>query len=410
MDAFFAAVEQLDDPALRGKPVIVGSPNARGVVAAASYEARKFGVRSAMPSSRAKRLCPDAIWVRGNFDRYRHFSKLVREILLDVTPEVQMASIDEAYLDVTPGAESDDDPVEVARQIQLRVDGLGLSCSIGVATGRTVAKIGSDCDKPHGITVVRPGEEAAFLSPLPLSAMPGIGPMSASRLGSFGLRTLGDVAALDDDTARALMGSHGPALALRARGIDARPVRERQPAKSISAERTFSADLTEAADVEAVLGALAEDVTTRVRAAGIAGRTVHVKARFSDFTTRTAQRTLPAPTDVADEVLPIARELLRTLWHPGVGLRLLGAGMSGFEGGAEQLDLLTAAADEVAEQRGRALAEGMDAVRTRFGPDAIVRGAAAGARKVRRREHAPMSERVDEDEAGGGDAGEEGDR
>ncbi len=372
MDAFFASVEQLDDPSLKGRPVIVGGASSRGVVAAASYEARRFGVRSAMPSVQARRLCPDGVWVRPTPGRYGEVSATVRAILESVTPLVQMVSIDEGYLDVTPGR-TGEHPVAVASRIQAEVDELGLSCSVGVATSKTVAKIASDRDKPHGITVVWPGNEAGFLAPLPVSAMPGIGPAAVKRLGTFGIRTLGDLAAMDEATAAQILGSWGPDLVERARGRGSASVRPGRFAKSVSHERTFGTDIREEPEVmEAVCG-LAEKVGARLRKHGLQGRTVHVKVRYADFTTRTAQRTLPAPTDLEREFEPVARDLVRKLWSPGVGVRLLGVGLSGFEDEAEQLGLFSEpGASE--DDRERALADGIDAVRARFGTDAIRRG------------------------------------
>ncbi len=382
MDAFFASIEQLDHPEWRGLPVIVGGEaTGRGVVAAASYEARRFGVRSAMPAATAARLCPDAVWTRGRFDRYAEVSRLIREILESFSPSVQMASIDEGYLDVTPGPYRQEDPVEVARGIQAAVDDLGLSCSIGVATSKTVAKIASEKGKPHGITVVRPGEEATFLSPMAVSAMPGVGPATASRLESLGVRTLGQVARLDEREAARLLGSHGQPLVARARGIDPSLVVEREPARSISAERTFRRDVTTSDAIDAALAALAERVGTRMRRKGVAGRTLTVKIRYSDFTTRTVRRTLAAPTDVEATFTPVARELVRSVWSEGVGVRLLGVGMSGFADSAEQLDLFAEEAGSL-DEREKALAEGVDAVRRRFGDRSVVRGTAGMGREV----------------------------
>jgi DNA polymerase-4 len=376
MDAFFTSVEQLDDPDLRGKAVIVGGSSDRGVVAAASYEARRFGVRSAMPSVQAKRLAPGAVWVKPTPGRYSEVSGWIRAILESVTPRVQMVSIDEGYLDVTPGA-TGEHPVFVAHRIQAEVDALGLSCSVGVATSRAVAKIASDVDKPHGVTVVRPGTEAAFLAPLPVSAMPGIGPAATKRLATFGVKTLGDLATMEPATAAHVLGSWGPGLVARARGEGSAEVRPGRVAKSISKERTFGTDLREDREVMEALSGLAEGVGARLRRKGMAGRTVHVKVRYADFTTRTAQRTLPAPTDLEAEFEPVARNLVRKLWSPGVGMRLLGVGLSGFEEEPEQLDLF-GEPEKADDDRARALAEGIDAVRARFGTDAIRRGGKRG--------------------------------
>jgi DNA polymerase-4 len=371
MDAFFTSVEQLDHPEWRGLPVVVGgSPEARGVIAAASYEARRYGVRSAMPSARAAQLLPpEAIWARGHFERYGEMSAKVFSIFESHSPEVQGASIDEAYLDVTPVGDAPH-PIAVARAIQTAVDELGLTCSIGVAANKTVAKIASDRDKPHGITVILPGTEAAFLAPLPVRAMPGVGPATASRLVYLGLRTLGDLAALDDETARQVMGSHGPALVRRAAGEDPRPVREREPVKSVSNERTFAADLRDKSEVRDVVSGLAEHVAGRLRRKGLKGRTIHLKLRFGDFSTKTAQVTLTEPACDGETITASVLSLLDASWAAGVGVRLLGVGVSGFGAAPRQLTLL----DDVTtsrDERRAAIDRAVDQLRERFGDDAV---------------------------------------
>jgi DNA polymerase-4 len=378
MDAFFASVEQLDHPEWRGHPVVVGgSPESRGVIAAASYEARRYGVFSAMPSARAKALLPpDAIWTRGDFARYGEMSARVFAIFDTFTPDVQGASIDEAYLGITPRTDGDgqEHPVAIARRIQAEVDGLGLSCSIGVAANKTVAKIASDRDKPHGITVVPPGSEADFLAPLPVRAMPGIGPTTARRLVSLGVRTLGDLAALDEVTAVQVLGSHGPSAVRRATGLDARPVRDRESAKSVSNERTFGTDIRDRSEVTAALAGLAEKVGGRLRRAGLAGRTVHLKLRYGDFTTRTAQVTLDEATASTDQLVHTVRALLDGLWTPGVGVRLLGVGVTGFGDAPRQLTLPDEAT-VVADERRRTIERAVDSLRERFGEDSVRFGA-----------------------------------
>ena len=257
MDAFFASVEQLDHPEWRGKPVIVGgSPTGRGVVSTASYEARRFGIHSAMPAAQAARRCPNAIWAPPRFSRYSELADAVCAIFSEFTPRVERVSIDEAYLDVTPTQHNPADPVSIASDIQRRVDALGLSCSIGVATTKTVAKIASDHDKPHGITVVPPGMEADFLAPLPASAIPGVGATTAARLRDVGIRTIGDLADLDGSSARQLLGNYGPELVARALGRDDRPVAEERTVKSVSNEHTFAHDVRERGEYGRSPGAL----------------------------------------------------------------------------------------------------------------------------------------------------------
>jgi DNA polymerase-4 len=383
MDAFFASVEQLDHPEWRGLPVVVGgSPDKRGVIAAASYEARRYGVRSAMSAARASQLLPpEAVWTRGSFERYGEISHQVFDLLRRVTPEVQAASIDEAYLDVTPGAHGEH-PLTIARAIMESVEGIGITCSVGVAAAKTVAKIASDLDKPRGLTVVWPGEEAAFLAPLDISLMPGIGPQTASRLRALGIRTLGDLAGLDDVTARQVLGNHGPSLVLRASGVDARSVRDREPVKSVSNERTFSKDIRDVAQVHDVLAGLSEHVASRLRRQALQGRTIHLKIRFADFTTKTAQETLPEPTDSTAVVAAAIMRLLKAQWTAGVGIRLLGVGVSGFGEAPRQLELLPDGSSVPDERRCR-IERTVDELRERFGDDAVGFGGRSGIRDPR---------------------------
>lgn len=375
MDAFFAAIEQLDHPEWRGKPVIVGGDkNRRGVVSTCSYEARTFGVRSAMPSARAAALCPNAIWARPRFERYSEFSRRIRQIFEDETPYVQPVSVDEAFLEVTPGRFASDDPVDVAVRIQQRVAELGLSCSVGLATSKTVAKVASDFKKPNGLTIVCPGEERAFFAPLPVRALSGVGPKSAERLEAAGIRTLGDLAALDEETATALAGSQGPMLTLRARGIDEREVVVREPRKSISNERTFAEDLHDRAEIDDVMWFLSAKVCSRMRKHDVLARTVSVKVRYGDFTTRSAQRTLTSPSSDESVIREMAQQLLESLWTQGVGVRLLGVGVSGFDDCVEQLTL---SGDEDGPQRDeeRVIIEDIDRINERFGAGTVQRGA-----------------------------------
>lgn len=382
LDAFFAAVEQLDHPEWRGRAVIVGgSPTGRGVVSTASYEARKFGIRSAMSAAQAARLAPpDAVWATPRFERYKELSDAMFAIFRDFSPYVQPISVDEAFIDISPGPTTPVDPVSIAQQISAQIDELGITCSIGVATGKTVAKIASDFDKPHGITVVPPGTERAFLAPLAIELMSGIGPKTAGRLRRHGIATLGDLAALDDRTATQLLGAHGVVTVQRCRGIDTRSVHDNAPVKSVSNERTFATDLREPAQVHSVIESLADRVGRRMRRKQLSGRTIHVKLRFSDFTTRTVQRTLSAPTDNEAVIGPIAEELIRSVWSPGVGVRLIGVGVTGLDEQAQQLDLfaeaepVAGASPKLDEDRMRRLAQGLDAVRERFGDEAVVRG------------------------------------
>jgi DNA polymerase-4 len=250
------------------------------------------------------------------------------------------------------------------------VETLGITCSVGVASSKTVAKIASDMHKPRGLTVVWPHEEAAFLAPLDIGLMPGIGPQTGSRLRALGVRTLGDLASLDEETARQVLGNHGPSAVMRAKGVDVRPVRDREPVKSVSNERTFSRDIRGDAEVRDVLAGLSEHVASRLRRKGLLGRTVHLKIRFADFTTRSAQETLPEPTDSAPDLMSAVRRLLKAQWTPGVGIRLLGVGVSGFGATPRQLDLLEDGSAGPDERRDR-IDRTVDELRERFGDGAV---------------------------------------
>ena len=383
LDAFFASVEQLDHPDWRGKPVIVGGDaDERGVVSTASYEARRYGVHSAMPSAQARRLCPDAIWTHGHFDRYRELSSQVMAFISDETPYLEQVSIDEAFFDITPGRFATEGPVEVARRIQRRVADLGITCSIGLGTSKSVAKIASERDKPRGLTVVWPGTERAFLAPLPVRAMSGIGTSAESALAKMQIRTLGQLASAPETRLRAVFGANAETMRLRALGVETSRVREAaepREVKSVSNERTFARDLTDRADVDAALALLGESVGTRLRKKGLIGRTVTVKLKFSYGQGRTIQRKLPHPTDDENVFVPAARELLDQVWERGMHVRLLGIGMSEFdhEGGIQE-DLFCPVDERGAmssERRGLSVA--IDDIRQRFGDGAVGFGRAA---------------------------------
>ncbi|MEG0323843.1 MAG: DNA polymerase IV, partial [Raoultibacter sp.] len=266
LDAFFASVEQLDHPAWRGKPVIVGGdPSKHGVVSTASYEARVFGVRSAMPASQAARLCPDAIWTHGHYDRYREMSNEIMRILVDESPAIQQVSIDEAFLDISPTAHNTEHPIRIAQRIQSRVEKLGVTCSIGLGTTKTIAKIGSDMDKPSGLTIVYPGREKDFLAPLPIRTMSGIGPAAEQALKAHNIQTLGDLAKADEALMRRIFGKNAPMIAARSNGGDLTPVAAGDPLKSVSNEITFADDLKTQNEVEAGIATMAAKVGRRLR-------------------------------------------------------------------------------------------------------------------------------------------------
>ena len=365
LDAFFASVEQLDHPEWRGKPVIVGGrSDRRGVVSTASYEARAFGGHSAMPSATAERLCPDAIWTSSHFDRYHELSAQVMGILKDESPLLEQMSIDEAYLDVSPGRYTGEDPVAIAARIQARVAELGITCSIGVATGKAVAKIASDMDKPRGLTVVYPGGEAAFLAPMDVRAMPGIGKQSAERLRRIGIRTLGALADTPLDKLTPLFGVNAQAVRDRARGIDPREIATESEVKSVSHERTFATDLVTREEIEDAIDMLGPMVGRRLRKKGLAGHTVTIKLRYADLSRRTAQKGLPANVDDETVFIPVAKRLIDEIWRPGDSVRLVGLGISGFEAHDEQLGLV---ADEELPAGNAELLSAADKIRDKFG-------------------------------------------
>lgn len=332
LDAFFASVEQLDHPAWRGKPVIVGGdPDRHGVVATASYEARAFGIHSAMPSSEAHRLCPSALWGRGRFGRYREVSCAVMRILQDETPHVQQVSIDEAFLDVSPTKVNHEHPQIIAQRIQQRIEKLGISCSIGVATSKTVAKIASEMDKPRGLTVVYPGGEPRFLAPLSLRSMSGIGPVAEEKLTAWGIKTLGQLAQMDEATLISLLGKQGSVVYLRARGKDDSPVKQDKTVKSLSSEMTFAHTVSTVKEVHGAIGSLAAKVGRRLRQKGLSGQTLRLRVKFKDRHTRSTQQRLAHVSHDELFFTPYLYEMLDRLWFPGVELLLVGVGMSDFE-------------------------------------------------------------------------------
>lgn len=375
LDAFFCEVEALHDPSLQGKAFAVGGrPEHRGVIASCSYAARRYGVHSAMPTARALQLCPELLLVPGHGAWYRDASRQVMEHLYNLTNLVEQLSIDEAFLDVS---DLRPPPRAIAEELQKRIrDEVHLPCSLGVATNMLVAKIANNVGKasargagpPMAIQVVQPGEEAAFLAPLPVSELWGVGPKTAETLLNLGIRTIGELASWSEADLLRRFGKHGEDLARRARGIDTRPVTPEHEVKSISHETTFTEDVTGEAELRRTLGRLSEDVGRRLRRAGLAGGTVKLKLRWSDFTTLTRQVTLKAPTDRDNDIYQAAQALLTATWSPGKPVRLIGVGVSNLMEPVEQLQLWDGSA-----QKGRRLQEALDDVRTRFGRDAIQR-------------------------------------
>ena len=334
LDAFYTSVEQRDDPRLRGRPVVVGgSPEGRGVVAAASYEARRFGVRSAMPMRTALQRCPQAIRVQPRFDRYQQVSRQVMAIFREITPLIEPLSLDEAYLDVTESVSAFGRPPEmIAADLKARVKSeLGLAISVGVATSKSVAKIASDMDKPDGLTVVPPGTERTFLAPLGVEKLWGIGPKTAARLAREDVRVIGDLVSRSDEWLEQRFGRLGPGMRRLALGQDDRAVEVRRDRKSVSAETTLPQDTGDPEVLFELVDRLSQRVGSHLAGKGMRGQTVRVKLRLADFTTFTRQATLAEPVESPEEIAGSARELLRRELQPGRMFRLVGVGASGFQ-------------------------------------------------------------------------------
>ena len=330
MDAFYASVEQRDDPALRGRPVAVGGSRARGVVAAASYEARSFGVRSAMPSSTAIRRCPDLVFVRPRFDVYSGISRQIRAIFADYTPLVEPLSLDEAYLDVTDDIRGLGSARAIAAEIRARIAAdTGLTASAGVSYNKFIAKLASDQNKPDGMCVIPPGHGAAFVASLPVKRFHGVGPVTAAKMASLGIETGADLRDRSLAWLQAHFGSYAQYLFRAARGEDDRPVRSNRAAKSVGAERTFETNLVTTDELHTALDRVIEAAWERIERAGLAGRTITLKLRHPDFRTITRARSLAEPT--ADRAVFVAAGhalLAAQLPVPG-GVRLLGLTLSG---------------------------------------------------------------------------------
>ncbi|SEM77197.1 DNA polymerase-4 [Sphingomonas gellani] len=339
MDAFYASVEQRDDPALRGRPVAVGGSRARGVVAAASYEARAFGVRSAMPSVTAIRRCPELVFVPPRFDVYRAVSAQIRAIFADYTPLIEPLSLDEAYLDVTEDLRGLGSARAIAEDIRARIrETTGLTASAGVSYNKFIAKLASDQNKPDGLCVIPPGKGAAFVAALPVSRFHGVGPVTARRMEGLGIQTGADLRARDLPFLQQHFGSHAAYLHGAARGEDHRPVRVDRPAKSIGAERTFETDLIDPAALSEALDRVADAAWVRVERHGARGRTVTLKLRFSDFRTITRARSSSVPVADRDRFRAIGDELLAQQMPLASGIRLLGLTLSALGSAPEEPD------------------------------------------------------------------------
>ena len=372
MDAFFASVEQLDIPEYRGKALIIGGGE-RGVVATASYEARRFGVHSAMPMFRARQLCPHGIFIPGRMQRYREKSREIMAILDRFSPLVEPASIDEAYLDLTGLERLYGSVRTIAGAVQRTILAeTGLTCSLGAAPVKFLAKIASDLRKPAGLTILAPDDIPAFLRTLPVGVIPGVGRRTLEILEGLGVRTAADVSRLPPAFWRKRLGKFGDVLCRRAQGIDLRPVEPRLVSKSESAENTFAADISDREELRAWLLRQAERVGYSLRRRNLAGRTITLKIIFADFRRKTRSRTLGQPTNLTRTIYETARDLLDELAPEGL-LRLIGVGVSHFGNGTGQLPLLPAPEDEK-RKRDAALDAALDTLRGRFGADAVIRG------------------------------------
>jgi DNA polymerase IV len=389
MDAFFVSVEELYDPSLKGQAVVVGGQrDERGVVSAASYAARKFGVHSAMPLRTAAKMCPHAIFVDGHPDRYREFSEKVHKVLGTFSPQVEMASIDEAYLDMTGTERLHGPPLKAAHSLHQRMKAdTGLNCSVGIGTSRLIAKVSSGQAKPNGVLYIVPGEEAKFLAPLDVREIPGVGKVMEGHLHALGIKKVGDLARLDESELNDRFGKWGLALAGKARGEDAggwfdSEVGADTDAKSISHEHTYNEDTADATQLEATLTRLSEMVARRLRESGFHARTVQLKLRYKDFTTLTRAHTLATPTQLDTEIFEQVRALFRKNWKKGVPVRLLGVQASSFTSQPDQINLL----EGNRQQRWKDAMAAADRLRDKFGESSV--GLAAGMRgSFRERTH-----------------------
>ncbi len=386
MDAFFVSVEELFDPALKGKPVVVGGQrDERGVVSAASYAARKFGVHSAMPLRTAAKLCPQAIFVDGHPERYREYSGKVHEVLGHFSPLVEMASVDEAYLDMTGTERLHGRPLKSAHRLHAEMKAVTqLNCSVGIGTSRLIAKVSSAKAKPNGVLWILPGQEAKFLAPLAVGDIPGVGKVTEQKLHAMNIQKVGDLAKLEDRDLEQRFGKWGLALAGKSRGEDAggwfdNEVGESVDAKSISHEHTFNDDTGDAERLLSTLMRLSEMVARRLREAGVFARTIQLKLRYKDFTTITRAHSLDQPTQMDNQIFEQIRRLFFDNWRKGAPVRLLGVQASNFESGSAQLDLL----EPNQQQRWQNALAAMDHLRDKFGESAVglARGMKGGFRE-----------------------------
>jgi DNA polymerase IV len=389
MDAFFVSVEELYDPLLKGMAVVVGGQrDERGVVSAASYEARKFGVHSAMPLRTAAKMCPHAIFVNGHPDRYRECSEKVYRVLGTFSPQVEMASIDEAYLDMTGTERLHGPPLKCAHTLHERMKAeTRLNCSVGIGSSRLIAKVSSAQAKPNGVLYIVPGQEAKFLAPLDVREIPGVGKVMETQLHALGIKKVGDLAKLEESELEERFGKWGLALAGKSRGEDAggwfdNEVGADLDAKSISHEHTYNEDTADLNQLEATLLRLSEMVGRRLREANFHARTLQLKLRYKDFTTITRAQTLASPTQLDTEIFAHIRTLFRKNWKKGMPVRLLGVQTSSFTNETSQINLL----EGTRQQRWKDALAAADRLRDKFGESSVT--LAAGLRgSFRERTH-----------------------
>jgi DNA polymerase-4 len=381
MDAFFVSVEELFDPSLKGKAVVVGGQRGeRGAVSAASYEARKFGVHSAMPLRTAEKMCPHAIFVNGHPERYRECSEKVYKVLGAFSPQIEMASIDEAYLDMTGTERLHGPPLKCAHALHERMKAeTRLNCSVGIGSSRLIAKVSSAQAKPNGVLYIVPGQEAKFLAPLDVREIPGVGKVMEKHLHTLGIRKVGDLARLEDSELESRFGKWGLALAGKSRGQDAggwfdNEVGADLDAKSISHEHTYNEDTADITQLESTLMRLSEMVCRRLREANFHAGTVQLKLRYKDFTTITRAHTLAAPTQLDTEIFEHIRALFRKNWKKGTPVRLLGVQTSHFSAQPNQINLLEGNRHE----RWKNALAAADRLRDKFGESSV--GLATGMR------------------------------
>jgi DNA polymerase-4 len=370
MDAFYATVETIKDPSLRGKPIIVGGQGTRGVVTSASYEAREYGIRSAMPIVTARRLCPHGEYISNDFASYLEYSRQIRTVFNSFTPLVEPLSLDEAFLDISGSVRIFGSPLEIGRRVKVGIEELGLKCTVGIAPNKFLAKLASTRAKPDGLMVVPADGVEAFLHPLPVEALWGVGEATGTALKRLGLRTVGDIASISRRTLeRAVGDSLGAHLHSLANGRDDRAVVPDETAKSVGSEETFSYDLDDTVQILREILRLSDRTAGRLRAKGLCARTITLKVRFSNFKTITRSRTLPEEVDTPAEIYAVSRDLWEKLDPDRPRIRLLGVSVSGLEDGPprRQLDLL-ATTDR---QRGDEAARAVDDIRSRFGDEAV---------------------------------------